>query len=87
MNLFADALNYAYKANFNRPATQEKVPVKYLMTELLISPNHLPLACTFEPPYAETNKLVVVPSKDSDQSVHPPSLIRISTARLGSCES
>ena len=37
MNLFADALNYAYKANFNRPATQEKVPDKYLMTKLLIS--------------------------------------------------
>ena len=30
-----------------------------------------------EPPHDKTNKMVCAPSKDSDQSGHPPSLIRV----------
>ena len=32
----------------------------------------------FEPPNDKTNKMTFVPSEDSDQPGHPPSLIRIS---------
>ena len=31
---------------------------------------------TFQPPHDKTNKMVCVPSEDSDQPGHPPSLIR-----------
>ena len=31
----------------------------------------------FEPPHDKTNKMTSVPSEDSDQSGHPPSLIRV----------
>ena len=30
-----------------------------------------------EPPHNKTNKMTCVPSKDSDQSGHPPSMIRV----------
>ena len=33
----------------------------------------------FEPPHDKTNKMVYVPSEDSDQPGHPPSLIRVFT--------
>ena len=32
---------------------------------------------TFEPPHDKTNKMACVPSEDSDQPGHPPSLIRV----------
>ena len=32
----------------------------------------------FEPPHDKTNKMTFVPSEDSDQPGHPPSLIRVS---------
>ena len=35
----------------------------------------------FEPPYDKTNKMTVVPSEDSDQPGHPPSLIRVFAVR------
>ena len=35
----------------------------------------------FEPPYDKTNKMTVVPSEESDQSGHPPSLIRVFDVR------
>ena len=31
----------------------------------------------FEPPHDKTNKMTFVPSEDSDQPEHPPSLIRV----------
>ena len=31
----------------------------------------------FEPPHDKTNKMTFVPSEDSDQPWHPPSLIRV----------
>ena len=31
----------------------------------------------FEPPHDKTNKITFVPSEDSDQPGHPPSLIRV----------
>ena len=31
---------------------------------------------TYEPPRDKTNKMACAPSEDSDQPVHPPSLIR-----------
>ena len=31
----------------------------------------------FEPPHDKTNKMTFVPSEDSDQPGHPPSLIRV----------
>ena len=30
-----------------------------------------------EPPHDKTNKMICVPSEDSDQPGHPPSLIRV----------
>ena len=35
-----------------------------------------------EPPHDKTNKMASSPSKDSDQSGHPPSLIRDFTVRM-----
>ena len=35
----------------------------------------------FEPPHDKTNKMTFVPSEDSDQPGHPPSLIRVSAVR------
>ena len=35
----------------------------------------------FEPPHDKTNKITFVPSEDSDQPGHPPSLIRVFTVR------
>ena len=35
----------------------------------------------FEPPYDKTNKMTFVPSEDSDQPGHPPSLIRVFDVR------
>ena len=35
----------------------------------------------FEPPYDKTNKMTFVPSEDSDQPGHPPSLIRVFAER------
>ena len=35
----------------------------------------------FEPAYDKTNKMTFVPSEDSDQSGHPPSLIRVFAVR------
>ena len=35
----------------------------------------------FEPPHDKTNKMTFVPSKDSDQPKHPPSLIRVFAVR------
>ena len=35
-----------------------------------------------EPPHVKTNKMTCVPSKDSDQSGHPPSLIRVFAVRM-----
>ena len=35
----------------------------------------------FEPPHNKTNKMTFVPSKDSDQPGHPPSLIRVFAVR------
>ena len=34
-----------------------------------------------EPPHDKTNKMAFVPSEDSDQSGHPPSLIRVFAVR------
>ena len=34
-----------------------------------------------EPPHDKTNKMTNVPSEDSDQSGHPPSLIRVFAVR------
>ena len=36
----------------------------------------------FEPPHDKTNKISCVPSEDSDQPEHPPSLIRVFTVRF-----
>ena len=35
----------------------------------------------FEPPHDETNKIACVPSEDSDQPGHPPSLITVFAVR------
>ena len=35
----------------------------------------------FEPPHDKTNKMTFVPSEDSDQSGHPPSMIRVFAVR------
>ena len=35
----------------------------------------------FEPPHDKTNKMTLVPSENSDQPVHPPSLIRVFAVR------
>ena len=35
----------------------------------------------FEPPHDKTNKTTFVPSEDSDQPGHPPSLIRVFAVR------
>ena len=35
----------------------------------------------FEPPYDKTSKMTFVPSEDSDQPGHPPSLIRVFAVR------
>ena len=35
----------------------------------------------FEPPHNKTNKMTFVPSEDSDQPGHPPSLIRVFAVR------
>ena len=35
----------------------------------------------FEPPHDKTNKMFFVPSEDSDQPGHPPSLIRVFAVR------
>ena len=35
----------------------------------------------FEPPHDKTNKMTFVPSEDSDQPGHPPSLIRVFAVR------
>ena len=35
----------------------------------------------FEPPHDKTNKMTFVPSEDSDQPGHPPSLIRVIDVR------
>ena len=35
----------------------------------------------FEPPHTKTNKMTFVPSEDSDQPGHPPSLIRVFAVR------
>ena len=35
----------------------------------------------FEPPHDKTNKVTFVPSEDSDQPGHPPSLIRVFAVR------
>ena len=35
----------------------------------------------FEPPHDKTNKMIFVPSEDSDQPGHPPSLIRVFAVR------
>ena len=35
----------------------------------------------FEPPHDKTNKMTFVPSEDSDQPRHPPSLIRVFAVR------
>ena len=41
----------------------------------------------FEPPHDKTNKMTFVPSEDSDQTGHPPSLIRVFAVRsMGSLE-
>ena len=41
----------------------------------------------FEPPHDKTNKMTFVPSEDSDQPGHPPSLIRVFAVRsVGSLE-
>ena len=36
----------------------------------------------FEPPHDKTNKMACVPSEDSDQPGHPPSLIRVFAVRM-----
>ena len=35
----------------------------------------------YEPPHDKTNKVACVPSEDSDQSGHPPSLVRVFVVR------
>ena len=35
----------------------------------------------FEPPHDKINKMISVPSDDSDQPEHPPSLIRVFAVR------
>ena len=35
-----------------------------------------------EPPHDKTNKMIFVPSEDSDQPGHPPSLIRVFAVRM-----
>ena len=39
------------------------------------------LQCLYGPPYDKTNKMTIAPSKDTDQPVHPPSLIRVFAVR------
>ena len=36
----------------------------------------------YEPPHGKTNKMACAPSEDSDQPVHPPSLIRVFAVRM-----
>ena len=37
---------------------------------------------SFEPTHDETNYMACAPSEDSDQPVHPPSLIRVFAVRM-----
>ena len=39
--------------------------------------SYLPIELEYEPHRDKTNKMVCAPSEDSDQSGHPPSLIRV----------
>ena len=39
-----------------------------------------------EPPHDKTNKMACMPSKDSDQLGHPPSLIRVFAVRMKKAE-
>ena len=36
----------------------------------------------FEPPHDKTDKMACAPTEDSDQPVHPPSLIKVFTVRM-----
>ena len=40
------------------------------------------LPAVYEPPHDKTNKMACTPSEDSDQSGHPPSLIRVFAVRM-----
>ena len=40
------------------------------------------LKTQFAPPHDKTNKMACAPSEDSDQSGHPPSLIRVFVVRM-----
>ena len=40
------------------------------------------VTCVFEPPHDKTNKMECVPSEDSDQPWHLPSLIRVFAVRM-----
>ena len=45
--------------------------------------NVLPsLLVSFEPPHDKTSKMACVPSEDTDQPGHPPSLIRVFAVRM-----
>ena len=35
--------------------------------------------CLHEPPHDKTNKMDIAPREDTDQHVHPPSLIRVAS--------
>ena len=35
-----------------------------------------------EPPHDKANKMAIAPSEDTDQPVHPPSLIRVFAVRM-----
>ena len=54
------------------PATQRKPDFVSAL-----SSGHFLRVSTFEPLHDKTNKMTCVPSKDSDQPGHPPSLIRV----------
>ena len=44
---------------------------------VIVDPNTLQVRVSYELPHDKTNKMTGVPSEDSDQPGHPPSLIRV----------
>ena len=66
--------NSLYSNALSNRATEQTLPVNCRLQRAVILIN--------EPHRDKTNKMACVPSKDSDQPGHPPSLIRVFSVRL-----
>ena len=81
-------LNQSFISDFSeyyRWSQRIKIKYKPQPFNSLLEPEMSPLSETsiiWEPPRDKTNKMACVPSEDSDQPGHPPSLIRVFAVRL-----